>query len=165
MALELPSLLANVLEGLGYHWTNTKEDGLSAMGDTWVKFAGKPQTHASTANGHVQNVLSSNQGHGIDAMNAVWSQKDAAHRNLASGGTAAALVGAGLQICAAVVLMFKANVIIQLVDLIIEMAQAVAEAFETFGASLLEIPVFKEFARKAVGLIQNTAINAVMASA
>jgi hypothetical protein len=165
MGLELPSLLANTLEGLGYHWTNTDENGLSAMGDTWADFTGTPQTHASTVNDHIEGALSSNQGEGIDAMNAVWSEKDAAHQNLSVGGTGAARVGAGLQICAIVVLALKANVIVQVVNLLIEMAQAFAEALATFGASLLEIPIFKEFAQKALGLIQNTAVNAVMVSA
>jgi hypothetical protein len=165
MALELPSALADVLEGLGYHWTNTDEGGLSAMGEAWTNFSAKPQTHGATANFHAQTVFASNQGQGIDAMNTVWSQDDAAHRNLVSGGSAAALIGAGLQICAGIVVVLKANVIIQLVQLLIEIASAIAEAFETFGASLLEIPIFKELTQKAIGLIQNTAINAVMASA
>jgi hypothetical protein len=117
MALELPSLLANTLEGLGFHWTNTDENGLSAMGDTWVDFTGTPRTHASTVNDHIDGALSSNQGEGIDAMNAVWSQKDAAHQNLAIGGSGAARVGAGLQICAIVVLALKANVIVQVANL------------------------------------------------
>jgi hypothetical protein len=165
MAIELPSMLANVLEGLGYHWTNTDEGRLSAMSDSWANFSGRPQTHAATANAHAQRVFSSNQGEGIDAMGKVWSQNDAPHRNLVSGGSGAALIGAGLLICAGVVVVLKANVIVQLVQLLIEITTAIIEAFETFGASLLEIPVFKELTQKALGLIQNTAINAVMASA
>jgi dissimilatory sulfite reductase (desulfoviridin) alpha/beta subunit len=165
MGLEIPSLLANTLEGLGFYWTNTDENGLSAMGDTWTNFTGTPQAHASTVNGHIEGALSSNQGEGIDAMHAVWSEKDAAHQNLAIGGTGAARVGAGLQICAIVVLALKANVIVQVVNFLIEVAQAIAEAVATFGASLLEIPIFKEFTQKALGLIQNTAVNSVMAGA
>jgi hypothetical protein len=165
MALELPSVLADALEGLGFHWTNTDEGGLSAMGDSWVNFSTKPQTHAATADTHAQSVLASNQGKGIDAMQATWTQSDAAHQNLTKGGTAAALVGAGLQICAGIVTVLKVSVIVQLVQLLIDVFTAIAEAFATFGASLAEIPIFKELTQKAVGLIQNTAINAVMASA
>jgi hypothetical protein len=165
MALELPGPLANVLEGLGYHWTNTDEGGLSAMGDSWVNFSGKPQTHAATANAHVQNVLSANQGQGIDGIHTTWGQNDAAHRNLTDGGTGAALIGAGLQICAGIVAFLKVSMILQLVQLVIDIFLAIMEAFATFGASMLEIPIFKELTQKALGLIQNTAINAVIASA
>lgn len=163
--IALPGALANVLEGLGYHWTNTSVPGLSAMSDSWVGFSSKPQTHAATANAHAQSVISSNQGQGIDALQAKWTQPDAAHHNLTDGGTGAALIGAGLLICAGIVTVMKASVIAELIQLVIDIATAIAEAFETFGASLLQIPIVKEFTQKAIGLVQNTAINAVMASA
>lgn len=38
-----------------------------------------------------------------------------------------------------------------------------ATAAPTFGASLLEIPVFKELTSRIIGLIVNEAINAIMA--
>lgn len=165
MALEPSSTLANVLEGLDYHWTNTNEDGLNAMGQSWVSFSGKPQTHVATADSHAQRVFANNSGQGVDAMNAAWSQPDAAHKNFTVGGNGAAPIGGGLSICAAVVLMLKASVIVLLVQLVIEIFSAIAEAFETCDASLAEIPVFKELTQKAIGLIQNTAVNTVMASA
>jgi len=98
-------------------------------------------------------------------MNAAWSHPDAAHKNLTDGGTAAALVGAGVLICAGVVTVLKTSVIAELVQLVTDMASAIAEAFATAGASLAQIPIFKEFTQKALGLIQNTATNTVMASA
>lgn len=163
--IELPGQLANVLEGLGYHWTNTSVPGLSGMSDSWVGFSSKPQTHAATANAHAQSVLSSNQGRGIDAMQATWSQSNAPHRNLTDGGSGAALIGAGLLICAGIVTVLKSSVIAELIQLVVDIATAIAEAFETFGASLAQIPIVKELTQKAIGLVQNTATNAVMASA
>lgn len=165
MAIELPGPLADVLEGLGFHWTNTDEGGVSAMGTSWTNFSGKPQTHGVNANTHAQTVFAANQGQAIDAMNTTWSKNDAAHSNLVSGGKAAAMIGAGLGICAAIVVVLKSNVIIQLVQLVVEIVQAIAEAFVSFGASLAEIPIFKQLTQKVIGLVQNTAINAVMVSA
>lgn len=47
-------------------------------------------------------------------------------------------------ICAGIVLALKVNVIVQLTLLAIQIAQAIATAAVTFGASLLEIPIFKK---------------------
>jgi hypothetical protein len=65
--------------------------------------------------------------------------------------TAAVLTGTGLIICGAIVLALKIAVIVQLVVLAIEIAQAIATAAVTFGASLLEIPIFQQLARTIVG--------------
>jgi hypothetical protein len=46
-------------------------------------------------------------------------------------------------VAAGVVLALKISVIVQLVMLAIQIAQAIATAVVTFGASLLEIPIFK----------------------
>jgi hypothetical protein len=46
-------------------------------------------------------------------------------------------------ICSGVVLALKINVVVQLTLLAIEIAQAITTAVATFGASLLEIPIFK----------------------
>ncbi|MEE3920570.1 hypothetical protein V2I01_27060 [Micromonospora sp. BRA006-A] len=61
------------------------------------------------------------------------------------------LLGAGLIICAAIVLALKIAVIVQLAILAFEVAQAIATAVVTFGASLAEIPIFQIITREIVG--------------
>jgi hypothetical protein len=53
---------------------------------------------------------------------------------------------------------------VQLVMLAIEIFEALATAPETFGASLLEIPVFKEITGMIINAIINEAINALMSA-
>ncbi len=71
-------------------------------------------------------------------------------------------IGAGLMACAGIVLAVKIDVIVQLVSLAIEIIEATATAPVTFGASLLEIPVFKEITGLLINLLINLALNAVM---
>lgn len=66
--------------------------------------------------------------------------------------------GAGLMICAAIVLALKIAVIVQLTLLAIQIAQAIATAGPTFGASLLEIPVFQTLTRTIVGNLMQEAL-------
>jgi hypothetical protein len=60
------------------------------------------------------------------------------------------------------VLALKINVIVQLTILLIEIIQAIATAAPTFGASLLEIPVFKKITDMAINLIISQAMEAIL---
>lgn len=53
-------------------------------------------------------------------------------------------------ICGGIVLAFKIAVIAQLVILAIQIAQAVATAAVTFGASLAQIPLFHQISRTII---------------
>jgi hypothetical protein len=53
-------------------------------------------------------------------------------------------------------------VIVQLTILAIEIIEALATAPETFGGSLLEIPVFKEIQQMFINAIINEVINAIL---
>jgi hypothetical protein len=75
--------------------------------------------------------------------------------------TASNIIGAGLMVCAGIVLALKINVIVQLVQLAIEIASAIAEAVATFGASLLEIPIFKEITSLIIDQLINMALEAI----
>jgi hypothetical protein len=60
------------------------------------------------------------------------------------------------------VLALKINVIVQLIMLAIEIAEALATAAPTFGASLAEIPIFKEITQLIIDQLINLALNAVL---
>ncbi|WP_433650306.1 hypothetical protein ACQP2C_28230 [Micromonospora zamorensis] len=72
------------------------------------------------------------------------------------------MIGAGLMVCAGIVLALKINVIVQLTLLAIQIAQAVATAAVTFGASLLEIPIFKLITGALIDQLLNMATEAVL---
>ena len=64
--------------------------------------------------------------------------------------------------CAGLVLTLKINVIIQLTILAAEIIEALATAPETFGGSLLEIPVFKKLTDMAINLLINEAMEVLL---
>jgi hypothetical protein len=72
------------------------------------------------------------------------------------------VIGGALFVCAAVVLALKINVIVQLTILAIEILEAIVTAPETFGASLLEIPVFKKLTDMLINLLISQAMEVVL---
>jgi hypothetical protein len=72
------------------------------------------------------------------------------------------IVGALVMVCAAVVLTLKVWVIDQLVLLAAAVVEAIATAPITFGASLLEIPVFKEIADRIINLLISQAMQVLL---
>jgi len=162
VGLTLPGELASLLNDMGYTWPIVDEEKLFQLGQHW-------QTHASTLDGiHADAVAvatrawTDNRGEAIDAFTAAWNDEESAAAVLRDGVTAAQVVGACLFACAAIVLALKINVIVQLTILLVEIIQAIASAAPTFGASLLEIPVFKKLADIAINLIISMAMEAIL---
>jgi hypothetical protein len=160
--LTLPGPLATLLNDLGYQWTQTKEGALLNMGSSWTGFGSQSRQQPQDAHGAAQQVWSGNKSQGVDAFQASWNHPQAPHANLGNAATAAAGIGIGLMACAGIVLALKINTIVQLTTLAIEIAQAIATAPLTFGASLLEIPAFKEVTGLAINLLINIALGAIM---
>ena len=143
MGLQLPGELVSLLSMLGYNWPEADEEKLFEMAQHWLGLSGTVDAISAEAQGHGSTVATANAGEAIAAFQSRWSGQDAPVKNLTDGATAAQGVGLGLMVAAGVVLALKINVIVQLVTLAIQIAQAIATAVVTFGASLLEIPIFK----------------------
>ncbi|WBB73105.1 hypothetical protein O7602_26000 [Micromonospora sp. WMMD1128] len=151
MGLELPGELRSLLGVLGYTWPEADEVKLFEMGNAWIRFSGTLSGVVAEANTGAAAVWTQHTGQDITAFQTWWNREDSPADSLRDGVTAAVLTGTGLIICAAIVLALKVAVIVQLVILAIEIAQAIATAAVTFGASLLEIPVFQQLTRTIVG--------------
>jgi hypothetical protein len=162
MGLTLPGELVTVLGMIGYDWPTSDEEKLFELGQAWVRFADDVGQAATDINGAAQQVWADNHGDAIDAFQRWWGGEGNAPASLANGATGATVIGAGLIICATVVLALKIQVIVQLVILAIQVAQAIATAVATFGASLLEIPIFKLITQQIVGLLIDQAVNALL---
>jgi hypothetical protein len=143
MGLQPPGELVSLLGMLGYSWPEADEEKLFEMAQHWLDLSGTVTAISTEAQGHGSSVVAANAGEAIAAFQSRWSGQDAPITNLADGATAAQGVGLGLMVAAGVVLALKISVIVQLVMLAIQIAQAIATAVVTFGASLLEIPIFK----------------------
>ena len=162
MGLQLPGELVSLLSMLGYTWPQADEEKLFEMGHAWMNFAGSFPESLQDANAQAQRVWSGNQGAGIDAFRQAWSDQDAPSSTLRDAVTASNIIGAGLMVCAGIVLALKINVIVQLVQLAIAIAQAIATAAVTFGASLAEIPIFKQITSMIIDQLINMALEAIL---
>lgn len=162
MGLQLPGELISLLGMLGYTWPEADETKLFELGSTWMGFSGTIQGVASDADSAAQQVWSGNKGADIDAFQKAWGEDDAPTRILQDAGTGATAVGACFFLCAGIVLALKIQVIVQLVMLAIQIAQAIATAVVTFGASLAEIPIFKEITGMIIDMLIDQAINALL---
>lgn len=162
MGLQLPGDLISLLGMLGYDWPEADEEKLFKMGGDWIGFAGKLGQPVGEANAHAAAIWAGNQGEGIDAFRKAWSHEDAPGPALSDAGTASTIIGAALMVCGVIVLALKIHVIIQLIMLAIQIAQAIATAAVTFGASLAEIPIFKMIASLIIDQLLNMAIEAIL---
>ncbi|GIF12663.1 hypothetical protein [Actinoplanes teichomyceticus] len=158
MSLQLPGELASLLDMLGYTWPAAAEDRLFEMGQAWIRFSATIGDIVADADAAAGAVWAQNAGQDIAAFQQWWGSADSPAPVLTDGATAAVLTGTGLIICGAVVLALKVAVIVQLTILAIQIAQAIAAAGPTFGASLLEIPIFQQITRELVGNLIHEAI-------
>lgn len=164
MGMQLPGELIGLLGMLGYTWPEADETKLFELGNTWTEFAGRLNGFTGTADAAAQRVWTENRGEEFEAFRAAWTGEDSAVENLRTAANSCLATGIGLFIAAAVVLALKINVIVQLILLAIQIAQAIATAPVTFGASLAEIPIFKEIAGFVIDMLIDQAIGALLGS-
>lgn len=162
MSLQIPGQLADLLNELGYTWPKSNEVQLLQLGQDWLRLATELEQVVSEVSEQAAVVWRQNYGDAVAAFEARWSADDSAQAVLARGGQGAEVLAAGLMLCAGVVLALKVNVIVQLTILAIQIAQAIATSVPTFGASLLEIPVFKKITGMAVNLLVDQALEAIL---
>ena len=162
MGLMIPGELADLLNELGYIWPKSDETKLFELGQQWIDFASGVDQIAQDADTSAALAWSSNRGEAIEAFKRYWSADDAPSKSGHSGTNGSFAVGGALIVCAAAVLALKINVIVQITILVIEIAEAVATAVPTFGASLLEIPVFKKLTDMVINLLISEAMEVVL---
>lgn len=160
--MTLPGELERLLNDLGFNWPEIDEERLFELGQSWTAYGSQLQQISVDAEQAAQEVWSGNSGPTIDEFKARWEHEESPAQILKKGATAGHTLGAVLMVCGALVLGLKINVIVQLAILAMEIIEALATAPETFGGSLLEIPVFKEIQQKIINAIINEAINAIL---
>ena len=161
MGIQIPGELSALLNELGYTWPESDEESLFALGQRWIAFGAQADGFAASAATAVQ-ALSGSHGMALDAFRAQWDDPESANEVLAGLGLGARAVGAALIVCAIAVLALKINVIVQLTLLVIAIAQAIATAGPTFGASLLEVPLFKKLTDIAIDILIDQALEIVL---
>jgi hypothetical protein len=162
MGMQLPHELVSVLGVLGFTWPEGDEEKLFELGNTWTKFAGTLRGHTDSASTHAQNVWQVNVSDTTAAFEEAWKSAKGPINSLNDAAQTCELIGVGLMVCAGIVLALKISVIVQLITLVIEIAQAIAAAAVTFGASLAEIPIFRAITKIILDQLLNLAISKVM---
>ena len=161
MTLRLPGALTPFIQLLGHTWPESDEDGLYAMGRSWMAFSGRVHRPVGDAMGHAHRLLTSGEGAAMDAFGATWRSGEGPAPALKDGATAALVIGTGLVVCAGVVLALKINIIVQLSQLAVQTAQAVAAAPETFGASLATVAASRQRTGALLDVLNTTATRAI----
>jgi hypothetical protein len=162
MGLQLPGQLVTILQELGYNWPEADEEKLFDLGGAWLDFHPGLAPIVARLESAGQRVWSENMGDAVEAFRTTWTAEDGALASLRDSVGGTQMVGPLVMVAAAIVLALKINVIIQLTVLLIQIIQAIATAGPTFGASLLEIPVFKEITSRLVNLLIGMAMEAVL---
>jgi hypothetical protein len=156
--MTLPGPLVSLLSDLGYLWPDADEVRLMQLGQAWLNAQSGLDEVVEQAQRAAEKVWTENQDDAIDAFKASWEARDDGLDTLHQNATGVVVVGAIILLCSIVVLMLKIWVIIQLVMLAIAIAQAIALAVPTFGASLLSIPVVKEIIGRIINLLINRSL-------
>jgi len=162
VGMQLPSELTQFLSMIGYDWPESDEEKLFDLGNTWTDLSDQITGAIDKLDSAAHTVLDNNISKDIDAFKSEWEDGESAVRNIGDIGEPSNIISIGLMIAAGVVLALKMEMIVQLISLAIEIAQAIATAVVTFGASLLEIPIFKMLTGMLVDQLINMAIEAVL---
>jgi hypothetical protein len=134
--------LTEPLGWVGLDWPAADEELLFEAGQQWIAYGEQLAQIAQRADAVAGGVWSSSSGEAAEAFRAWWTEGEGPARRLAEDAAAALLIGAALVAFAVVTLALKINFVVQLVILAVEVAQAIATAFVTFGATMAEVPGF-----------------------
>jgi hypothetical protein len=162
MGMQLPSELTGLLSMLGYDWPESDETKLWDLAGTWTGMAEQITGSVEQLNAAARKVIDNNQGGDIDAFLSEWEDGESVPQNLASVFNPSTIIGIGLTVAGGIVLALKIQVIVQLILLAIQIAQAIATAVVTFGASLAQIPIFKIISGIIIDQLIGFAIEAVL---
>jgi hypothetical protein len=160
--LDIPPELAGLLNELGYLWPEVDEVKLIELGQHWLALGDTLREVEQQATAAMRTAVADHTGAAISAFQSKWNSDRSAANVLDTAATGSPVVAVTLFVCAGVVLALKINVIVQLTILLIEIIEAIVTAPETFGGSLLEIPLFKKLTDMAVNFIINKAMEAIL---
>jgi hypothetical protein len=163
MGLDLPPEVAGLFSAItGSTWPESDEESLFRLAGEWTSMADQLDPLIEQLNLAAATLPENNSGADIDAFQARWDGEEAAARNLAEAGNPSNVINIGLTVGAGLVLALKIQIIVQLVILAIQIAQAIAFAAVTFGASLAQIPIFKKIVGTIIEQLMDMAITRIL---
>jgi hypothetical protein len=136
--------------------------GILKTASAWRSHGSQSAGPPKDALAAVQQVLSSNKGADVEAFGKAATSPNSPIANLADASAGAKLVGAGAIIGAGILGTLMIFDIGQITLMLVEIGQAIAAAFVTFGGSLLEILGIKEVSSAALRVGVNTAVTQII---
>ncbi|MFB9661056.1 hypothetical protein ACFQS3_15085 [Glycomyces mayteni] len=165
MGMQLPGELITLLGMLGYDWPESDEEKIFNLAGEWTGMADQITGRVESLSAASRTLIENNSGGDIDAFQTHWEDEESAMKNIADIGDPSNEINIGLTIAAGIILALKIAVIIQLAVLAVQIAWAIATAPLTFGASMAQIPIFKQIAGLIIDQLIDQAVNAVLNAA
>jgi hypothetical protein len=162
MGMQLPGEIRTFLSIIGFNWPAGDETKLLDLGQEWLGLADKIQSHVEQAKNAAEQVWNSNSSDMLEAFKQKWLGESGPANRIDLGATGSTIVGAGVMVCAGIVLALKINVIVQVVLTLIEIAAALAASVVTFGASATVVPLLREACKRLLEWLLGEAIGKVL---
>lgn len=139
---DLPMPVVTFLNVIGVEWPYINEDSLHSFAQLTREFGQAVEQTHQDATEAVNNIAQAYQGASTQAMTSGWAHLSAAH--VKDVTAACGVLADALEAWAVYVVAQKAEALVQLVELAVGYATALAAAPETFGASLAALPGLEE---------------------
>ena len=139
---DLPMPVVTFLNVIGVEWPYINEDSLHSFAQLTREFGQAVEQTHQDATEAVNNIAQAYQGASTQAMTSGWAHLSAAHVKEVTA--ACGVLADALEAWAVYVVAQKAEALVQLVELAVGYATALAAAPETFGASLAALPGLEE---------------------
>lgn len=165
MAVMLPGEVSWLLNMLGFEWPEGNEDRVFEYANRWMSYGGEVGETTGTANAAADHAVSTNVGEAMEAFRARLAEPEGVQDVADKLSRAGNLTGGVLLIIGAAIIALKIAFVVNLVLLAIQIAQAVAAAAATFGASMAWIPIAREIARRAIEFAINMGIEMLLGGA
>lgn len=162
MGMQLPSELITLLGMLGFEWPESDEEKIFNLAGEWTGLADRIDGRVEALNAAARTLLDNNSGRQIDSFRDEWEGSDSAVASIIDAVDPNNKVNISLTIVAGLVLALKIQVIIQLAILAVQIAWALATAAVTFGASLVQIPIFKKITGMIIDQLMDMAIGRLL---
>ncbi|WP_205326719.1 hypothetical protein [Glycomyces sp. YM15] len=162
MGMQLPGELIGLLGVLGYEWPESDEESMFNLAGEWTGMADKVAERVEGLQSAARTLLEGNTGAHIDAFQKEWEADESSPAALAKAADPANQLNIGLTVMAGIITALKIQVIVQLAILAVQIAWALATAPLTFGASLAQIPIFKQITGLIIDQLMGMATNRIM---
>lgn len=163
MAVMLPGEVSHLLNLLGFEWPEVNEDKMFQYGGRWMQFSGEIAGSHTDAGAGARTALLENRDQGMEAFSRAFHDgKDSVMQVVGDLRPASGIVGGSLFVIAGLVIALKVVVVVQLVLLAIEIAEAIAAAVPTFGASMSLIPLMELITQRAIAFAINFALEKLL---